>query len=164
MNSLKRVKTDNLKYCKKQNSISFIPFTSWLIEYDSYCMSHTFTHSCIPIILHFSSRYAKLTNLLNSSVFTRFYVDIYGFCHILLHLNFKFRTSLPVIRFIISCWRHNCYVITNLRSKMYRFMILFSRQGKVRLQKWFHAIADKDRKKICRDIVNIVSSKLYSNN
>ena len=46
---------------------------------------------------------------------------------------------------------------------MYRFMILFSRQGKVRLQKWFHAIADKDRKKICRDIVNIVSSKLYSN-
>merc|ERR1712156_1039147 len=41
-------------------------------------------------------------------------------------------------------------------SKMYRFMILFSRQGKVRLQKWFHAIADKDRKKICRDIVNIV--------
>ena len=40
---------------------------------------------------------------------------------------------------------------------MYRFMILFSRQGKVRLQKWFHAIADKDRKKICRDIVNIVS-------
>ena len=39
---------------------------------------------------------------------------------------------------------------------MYRFMILFSRQGKVRLQKWFHAIADKDRKKISRDIVNIV--------
>ena len=35
-------------------------------------------------------------------------------------------------------------------------MILFSRQGKVRLQKWFHAIADKDRKKISRDIVNIV--------
>ena len=112
----------------------------------------------------FSSRYAKLTNLLNSSVFTRFYVDIYGFCHILLHLNFKFRTSLPVIRFIISCWRHNCYVITNLRSKMYRFMILFSRQGKVRLQKWFHAIADKDRKKICRDIVNIVSIPLRNTN
>merc|ERR1712131_346903 len=46
--------------------------------------------------------------------------------------------------------------LTDFRSKMYRFMILFSRQGKVRLQKWFHAIADKDRKKICRDIVNIV--------
>ena len=29
-------------------------------------------------------------------------------------------------------------------------------KGKVRLQKWFHAIADKDRKKISRDIVNIV--------
>ena len=46
---------------------------------------------------------------------------------------------------------------------MYRFMILFSRQGKVRLQKWFHAIADKDRKKICRDIVNIVSSLTLRN-
>jgi len=35
-------------------------------------------------------------------------------------------------------------------------MILFSRQGKIRLQKWFHAISDKDRKKISRDIVNNV--------
>merc|ERR1712062_368074 len=41
-------------------------------------------------------------------------------------------------------------------TEMYRFMILFSRQGKVRLHKWFSAIADKDRKKISKDIVNIV--------
>ena len=35
-------------------------------------------------------------------------------------------------------------------------MMLFSRQGKIRLQKWFHAIPDKEKKKISRDIVNNV--------
>ena len=83
--------------------------------------------------------------------------------HILLHLNFKFRTSLPEIYHKLLFQRNRYYVIAYFRSKMYRFMILFSRQGKVRLQKWFHAIADKDRKKICRDIVNIVSLPLRNN-
>ena len=43
-----------------------------------------------------------------------------------------------------------------LFQKMYQFMMLFSRQGKIRLQKWFHAIPDKEKKKISRDIVNNV--------
>jgi len=38
-------------------------------------------------------------------------------------------------------------------------MLLFSRQGKVRLQKWFYAIGDKERKKIIRDLVALVLSR-----
>ncbi|CBY21277.1 unnamed protein product [Oikopleura dioica] len=43
---------------------------------------------------------------------------------------------------------------------MYKFMILFSRQGKIRLTKWFHSIPDKEGRKISRDIVsNILQRK-----
>ena len=42
---------------------------------------------------------------------------------------------------------------------MMKFMLLFSRQGKVRLQKWFYAIGDKERKKIIRDLVALVLSR-----
>lgn len=42
---------------------------------------------------------------------------------------------------------------------MMKFMLLFSRQGKVRLQKWFYAIGDKEKKKILRDLVAIVLSR-----
>jgi len=42
---------------------------------------------------------------------------------------------------------------------MMKFMLLFSRQGKVRLQKWFHAIGDKEKKKIVRDLVAIVLAR-----
>jgi len=38
-------------------------------------------------------------------------------------------------------------------------MLLFSRQGKVRLQKWFNAIGDKERKKITRDLVSTVLAR-----
>ena len=40
-----------------------------------------------------------------------------------------------------------------------KFMLLFSRQGKVRLQKWFNAIGDKERKKITRELVNVVLAR-----
>lgn len=42
---------------------------------------------------------------------------------------------------------------------MIKFMLLFSRQGKVRLQKWFNSIGDKERKKIVRDLVGIVLAR-----
>lgn len=38
-------------------------------------------------------------------------------------------------------------------------MLLFSRQGKVRLQKWFNAIGDKERKKIVRELVSIILAR-----
>ena len=39
-------------------------------------------------------------------------------------------------------------------------MLLFSRQGKLRLQKWYQAYPDKTKKKITRELIaNILSRK-----
>ena len=37
--------------------------------------------------------------------------------------------------------------------------MLFSRQGKVRLQKWYNAYPQKDKKKITRDLVSMILSR-----
>uniref|UniRef100_A0A8C7Z6W6 AP complex subunit sigma n=1 Tax=Oryzias sinensis TaxID=183150 RepID=A0A8C7Z6W6_9TELE len=39
---------------------------------------------------------------------------------------------------------------------MMRFMLLFSRQGKLRLQKWYTATAERDKKKMVRELMQIV--------
>ncbi|VEL21512.1 unnamed protein product [Protopolystoma xenopodis] len=38
-------------------------------------------------------------------------------------------------------------------------MLLFSRQGKVRLQKWYCSYTEKEKKKIVRDIVTLVIAR-----
>jgi AP-1 complex subunit sigma 1/2 len=45
------------------------------------------------------------------------------------------------------------------KLKMMHFMLLFSRQGKVRLQKWFTAYPDKQKKKIIRELVSTVLAR-----
>ncbi len=40
-----------------------------------------------------------------------------------------------------------------LASFQIQFMLLFSRQGKLRLQKWFAAQPDKAKKKISRELI-----------
>uniref|UniRef100_E0CZ77 Adaptor-related protein complex AP-1, sigma 3 n=1 Tax=Mus musculus TaxID=10090 RepID=E0CZ77_MOUSE len=42
---------------------------------------------------------------------------------------------------------------------MIHFILLFSRQGKLRLQKWYTTLPDKERKKITRDIIQTVLSR-----
>lgn len=42
---------------------------------------------------------------------------------------------------------------------MMQFMLLFSRQGKLRLQKWYVAHQDKMKKKITRELVTLVLSR-----
>ncbi|XP_016389767.1 AP-1 complex subunit sigma-3a isoform X2 [Sinocyclocheilus rhinocerous] len=42
---------------------------------------------------------------------------------------------------------------------MMRFLLLFSRQGKLRLQKWFTAFSDRDKKKIIRDVTQMVLAR-----
>uniref|UniRef100_A0A0B7BN82 AP complex subunit sigma n=1 Tax=Arion vulgaris TaxID=1028688 RepID=A0A0B7BN82_9EUPU len=42
---------------------------------------------------------------------------------------------------------------------MMQFMLLFSRQGKLRLQKWFVAHQDKTKKKITRELISLVLSR-----
>lgn len=40
-----------------------------------------------------------------------------------------------------------------------RFMLLFSRQGKLRLQKWFTSMSDREKKKIIRDMTTMVLAR-----
>ena len=40
-----------------------------------------------------------------------------------------------------------------------QYVLLFSRQGKVRLQKWFHAFPQKEKKKIQRELVSTILSR-----
>ncbi|XP_078065025.1 AP-1 complex subunit sigma-3-like isoform X3 [Mustelus asterias] len=40
-----------------------------------------------------------------------------------------------------------------------RFMLLFSRQGKLRLQKWYTTMPDKEKKKITRELIQIVLTR-----
>uniref|UniRef100_A0A914YHM9 AP complex subunit sigma n=1 Tax=Panagrolaimus superbus TaxID=310955 RepID=A0A914YHM9_9BILA len=42
---------------------------------------------------------------------------------------------------------------------MMHYMILFSRQGKLRLQKWYVAYPDKVKKKITRELVTMILSR-----
>ncbi|XP_047130554.1 AP-1 complex subunit sigma-2 isoform X1 [Hydra vulgaris] len=42
---------------------------------------------------------------------------------------------------------------------MIQYILLFSRQGKLRLQKWYFAIPSKDKKKIIRDLTTLILSR-----
>eukprot|EP00039_Didymoeca_costata_P006160 m.87946 g.87946 ORF g.87946 m.87946 type:complete len:161 (-) comp13133_c0_seq6:5032-5514(-) len=42
---------------------------------------------------------------------------------------------------------------------MIRFVLMFSRQGKLRLQKWYNAKTQKDRKKTSRDLIPIILAR-----
>ncbi|XP_059783528.1 AP-1 complex subunit sigma-3 [Balaenoptera ricei] len=44
-------------------------------------------------------------------------------------------------------------------ARTIHFILLFSRQGKLRLQKWYTTLPDKERKKITREIVQIILSR-----
>uniref|UniRef100_A0AAY5LAP4 AP-1 complex subunit sigma-2 n=3 Tax=Protacanthopterygii TaxID=41705 RepID=A0AAY5LAP4_ESOLU len=47
---------------------------------------------------------------------------------------------------------------STIKIKM-QFMLLFSRQGKLRLQKWYVPLSDKERKKISRDLVQTILAR-----
>ena len=38
-------------------------------------------------------------------------------------------------------------------------MLLFSRQGKVRLQKWYNALSSKEKKKIMRELIATILAR-----
>ncbi|XP_034556357.1 AP-1 complex subunit sigma-3a isoform X3 [Notolabrus celidotus] len=42
---------------------------------------------------------------------------------------------------------------------MMRFLLLFSRQGKLRLQKWFTTYTDREKKKVIRDMMMLVLAR-----
>ncbi|TRY81030.1 hypothetical protein TCAL_04789 [Tigriopus californicus] len=42
---------------------------------------------------------------------------------------------------------------------MIHFVVLFSRQGKIRLQKWYEARPDREKKKITRELTNAILAR-----
>jgi AP-1 complex subunit sigma 1/2 len=56
------------------------------------------------------------------------------------------RWAVPI--FLSSITRFVCFQM--------QFMLLFSRQGKLRLQKWFCAYPDKTKKKITRELITTI--------
>uniref|UniRef100_A0A8C6TZA6 AP complex subunit sigma n=1 Tax=Neogobius melanostomus TaxID=47308 RepID=A0A8C6TZA6_9GOBI len=42
---------------------------------------------------------------------------------------------------------------------MMRFLLLFSRQGKLRLQKWYTPLSEREKKKIIRDMTTMVLAR-----
>merc|ERR1711936_335352 len=53
--------------------------------------------------------------------------------------------------------RRECSFISS--CTMIQFMLLFSRQGKLRLQKWFDAYQDKSKKKITRELISTILAR-----
>ncbi|XP_026076972.1 AP-1 complex subunit sigma-2 [Carassius auratus] len=57
--------------------------------------------------------------------------------------------------------RHEAYahgIQCNINLKM-QFMLLFSRQGKLRLQKWYVPLSDTQKKKISREVIQMVLAR-----
>ncbi|XP_012289956.1 AP-1 complex subunit sigma-2 isoform X3 [Aotus nancymaae] len=50
-------------------------------------------------------------------------------------------------------------ILKSTDSKTMQFMLLFSRQGKLRLQKWYVPLSDKEKKKITRELVQTVLAR-----
>ena len=48
---------------------------------------------------------------------------------------------------------------TIFKFGMMHFMLLFSRQGKLRLQKWYVSHPDKTKKKITRELINTILAR-----
>uniref|UniRef100_A0A3B3ZET8 AP complex subunit sigma n=1 Tax=Periophthalmus magnuspinnatus TaxID=409849 RepID=A0A3B3ZET8_9GOBI len=44
-------------------------------------------------------------------------------------------------------------------THLMRFLLLFSRQGKLRLQKWFTPLTDREKKKVIRDMMMMVLAR-----
>ncbi|XP_046854144.1 AP-1 complex subunit sigma-2-like [Xenia sp. Carnegie-2017] len=42
---------------------------------------------------------------------------------------------------------------------MFQYILLFSRQGKLRLQRWYTAMSQKDKRKITRELISIVLAR-----
>jgi len=48
---------------------------------------------------------------------------------------------------------------SHYRDKMMHFLLLFSRQGKLRLQKWYTPLTEREKKKVIRDMTMMVLAR-----
>lgn len=65
-------------------------------------------------------------------------------------------SSLPTA---VSPFREELISDQCFLSPQMQFMLLFSRQGKLRLQKWYVPLSDKEKKKITRELVQTVLAR-----
>lgn len=97
-----------------------------------------------------------------------FFYNIYIFIYCLLslglvvnhiyhlqHSHFSFLNTNEWM--VMSCLRWVTSALSSLLQM--QFMLLFSRQGKLRLQKWYVPLSDKERKKISRDLVQTILAR-----
>lgn len=68
------------------------------------------------------------------------------------------QNSLPT-RIFLSFSHRVSQVFSPLCSLQMQFMLLFSRQGKLRLQKWYVPLSDKEKKKITRELVQTILAR-----
>uniref|UniRef100_A0A668U0Q4 AP-1 complex subunit sigma-2 n=1 Tax=Oreochromis aureus TaxID=47969 RepID=A0A668U0Q4_OREAU len=59
----------------------------------------------------------------------------------------------------LSCLYSQPLCFCVISSFQMQFMLLFSRQGKLRLQKWYVPLSDKEKKKITRELVQTVLAR-----
>ncbi|KAK2513815.1 hypothetical protein Q9233_015295 [Columba guinea] len=64
-----------------------------------------------------------------------------------------------VVFFVVSDSSEPLGSVMKLSPNEMRFMLLFSRQGKLRLQKWYLATPDKDKKKMVRELMQVVLAR-----
>ncbi|PKU41907.1 ap-1 complex subunit sigma-3 [Limosa lapponica baueri] len=68
-------------------------------------------------------------------------------------------SSAPLCLDFTRAWNDFVFAEICIVILIIHFILLFSRQGKLRLQKWYTTLPDKEKKKIIREIVQIILSR-----
>lgn len=85
-------------------------------------------------------------------MFQFFYFNIYFVLHI--------RISELVLHILVRIFSIDFYgSLESFSVFQMQFMLLFSRQGKLRLQKWYVAHPDKLKKKITRELITTILAR-----
>lgn len=69
---------------------------------------------------------------------------------------FNHSPPTPSSHYLSVCFAAPLFLISSFQMQ---FMLLFSRQGKLRLQKWYVPLSDKEKKKITRELVQTVLAR-----
>lgn len=84
------------------------------------------------------------------------HVTYSGLSPSLLNCNQSRQTDTVTVSVSDTLVKLQCVLFYNLQMQ---FMLLFSRQGKLRLQKWYEAHPDKLKKKITRELITTILSR-----
>ncbi|KAK3533523.1 hypothetical protein QTP70_023332 [Hemibagrus guttatus] len=71
----------------------------------------------------------------------------------------SYRPANAVYVFVLNCMKEVCNGQQGSGCLKMQFMLLFSRQGKLRLQKWYVPLSDTQKKKISREVIQMVLAR-----